>query len=306
MNRIAASLFFLVCAAAQAQTTLPEATDASPDVPAEAPAPPPEAKPGPQPGQAQVNTTGQINYKVDPDTYSILSSARGVTTHKATFVYPATYSDEFKGNESEMVFQISGKWRVFGSSFFLAYSQKSFWQWINSEKSSPFRETNYNPEVFYRWRVPWSMLKYWGADFGVEHESNGQTFPLSRSWNRAYVAPFQARGHHLAYLKFWYRLPEGSRSSLTNQGGDDNPDITDYMGYAEWTYSHQLGYDQLLTGMFRLNPVTGRGATQITWSIPSKQGWVFWAASVFHGYGESLALYDQEVTRFMVGAMLAR
>ena len=286
----------MLCASAQAQTTVPEAGELPPDSTepaATAPVEPP------------VNSTGQINYKVDPDVFSILSSARGVTTHKATFVYPATYSEGFKGNETEMVFQISGKWRVFGSDFFMAYSQKSFWQWINSDKSSPFRETNYNPEAFYRW-IPGGWLKSWGADFGVEHESNGQTFPLSRSWNRAYVAPFQARGHHLAYLKLWYRLPEGKRSSLSNQGGDDNPDITDYMGYSELTYSHQIGDDQLLTGMFRLNPETQRGAAQLTWSIPSKQGWVFLALSVFHGYGESLALYDEEVTRVMLGAMLAR
>ena len=57
--------------------------------------------------------------------------------------------------------------------------------------------------------------------------------------------------------------------------------------------------------MLRGHP-DGRGAVQLTWSMPSKQGWVFWAVSVFHGYGESLLAYNEEVTRVMAGVMLAR
>ena len=121
-----------------------------------------------------------------------------------------------------------------------------------------------------------------------------------------YLAPFQAKGRHLIYAKHWYRLPEGSASSATNQDGDDNPDITDYMGYGELTASRQVGEGQLVTGMVRGNPATGYGAVQLTYSLPSEGGWVFWAASVFHGYGESLVFYDEKITRFMIGVMLAR
>lgn len=249
---------------------------------------------------------GGIGEKVDPDAYSIMSEARGLNTHRPMFVFPATYADEFHGSESELVFQLSGKWRVFGSDFYLAYTQKSFWQFVNNERSSPFRETNYDPEVFYRWELDRARWNRWALDVGIEHESNGQTYPDSRSWNRVYVAPFQAKGRHLVYLKFWYRVPEGSPSTDTNQDGDDNPDITDYLGYGEWTFSRQIGNSQLLTLMVRGNPATGRGASQLTWSVPSEEGWVFWAFSVFHGYGESLVFYDQEVTRAMFGVMLAR
>jgi phospholipase A1 len=222
------------------------------------------------------------------------------------YVYPATYSEEFHGNQTQLIFQLSGKWRVFGSDFYLAYTQKSFWQFLNNDQSSPFRETNYDPEVFYRWEPDKQRFNHWAADIGVEHESNGQPFPLSRSWNRIYIAPFHAKGKHLAYLKFWYRVPEGDASSPTNQDGDDNPNLTDYLGYGEWTFSRQIGGKQLLTGMLRGNPRTGRGAVQFTWSVPTEEGWVFWGASVFHGYGESLSLYDQEVTRVMLGVLLAR
>ena len=249
---------------------------------------------------------GRIGDKVDPDAYAILSEARGLNTHRPMYLYPATYADEFHGGETEMVFQLSGKWRVFGSDFYLAYTQKSFWQWVNNDKSSPFRETNYAPEIFYRWEFDKKRFNYWSVDLGVEHESNGRSFPDSRSWNRVYVAPFQAKGRGLAYLKFWYRVPEGSPSSPTNQDGDDNQDITDFLGYGELSYSRQLGNRQLLTLMVRGNPATGYGATQLTWSMPSDESWVFWGASVFHGYGESLTFYNEEITRLMVGVMLAR
>jgi phospholipase A1 len=279
MKRIAASvLFFFACATAQAQDA------AAPDP--------------------------RIGDKVDPDAYSILSQARGLNTHRPMYLYPATYSRAFHGERTELIGQLSGKWRVFGSDFFLAYTQKSFWQFVNSDESSPFRESNYNPEVFYRWELDPKRYNHWAMDIGVEHESNGQAFsdPVnnSRSWNRVYVAPFQAKGRHLAYLKFWFRVPEDSPSSLANPDGDDNPDITDYLGYGELTFSRQIGNSQVLTGMVRGNPATGYGAVQLTWSVPSEGGWVFWGASVFHGYGESLLLYDQSITRFMLGVMLAR
>jgi phospholipase A1 len=252
----------------------------------------------------------RIGDKVDPDAYAILSSARGLNTHRQMYLFPATYSRGFHGEETELVGQLSGKWRVFGTDFYLAYTQKSFWQYLNDDESSPFRETNYNPELFYRWTLDKKRFNRWELDIGIEHESNGKEFgdPVndSRSWNRIYVAPFQAKGRHLAYLKFWYRVPEGSESSLANPNGDDNPDITDYLGYGELTFSRQIGDSQLITGMVRGNPATGYGAAQLTYSLPSEGGWVFWGLSVFHGYGESLIFYDQKVTRFMLGVMLAR
>ncbi|MGH8481150.1 MAG: phospholipase A [Nevskiaceae bacterium] len=278
MKRIPASvLLFLACATAQAQT-----------------------------GGGTPAGDSRIGDKVDPDAYSILSEARGLNTHRPMYLYPATWAEEFHGGETELVFQLSGKWRVFGSNFYLAYTQKSFWQWVNNDQSSPFRETNHAPEIFYRWELDKKRFNYWSVDLGAEHESNGKSFPDSRSWNRVYLAPFQAKGRGLAYLKFWYRIPEGGPSSPTNPDGDDNPDITDYLGYGELSYSRQLGNRQLLTLMVRGNPATGYGATQLTWSIPSGESWVFWGASVFHGYGESLTFYNEEITRLMVGVMLAR
>ena len=55
--------------------------------------------------------TGGIGEKVDPDSYSILSEARGLNTHRPMFVYPATYADEFHGAGGELRLRV-GDWRV--------------------------------------------------------------------------------------------------------------------------------------------------------------------------------------------------
>lgn len=289
----------LTCALAQAQTTVPEKS-ITPDVPTAEKAEKAEER---QPAREY----GRLDFKVNPETYSIVSNVRGLSTHKPTYIYPLSYSPQFNERQSELLFQISAKQRLFGSNAYLAYTQKSFWQLLNSEDSSRFRETNYDAEIFYRW-IPDDPkpLNHWGADIGFEHESNGREVPFSRSWNRVYLGAFHPKGRHLAYLKFWYRIPEKNKAVATDPRGDDNPDINRFMGYSELSYSRQIYAKQLLTGMVRGNPETNKGAVSFTWSIPSTEGYVFYGVSVFHGYGESLSLYDRSVTRVMLGALLAR
>ena len=298
---------------AGAQMTLPEKNVGGLEVPADATVEPPlatDASVAGNPPEKQPHApnpeAGRLNFKVDPDGYSIISTVRGLSTHRVSFVFPLTYSRDYYGDNTEMVFQFSAKQRVFGTNFYVAYTQKSFWQYLNQAQSSPFRETNYAPEAFYRWIPAAKAFNHWGADFGFEHESNGRSIGESRSWNRVYVAPFQAKGKHLAFLKFWYRLPEGAPSSIDNPNGDDNPDLTDYLGHGELNYSQQIGGEQLLTAWVRGNPATGRGAAAFTWSIPSPGGYAFYGLTVFHGYGESLIDYDQATTRVMAGILLAR
>ena len=58
--------------------------------------------------------------------------------------------------------------------------------------------------------------------------------------------------------------------------------------------------------MLRGNARTGKGAVSFTWSIPSNDGYAFYGATVFHGYGESLIAFDEKQTRVMLGILLAR
>ena len=58
--------------------------------------------------------------------------------------------------------------------------------------------------------------------------------------------------------------------------------------------------------MVRGNPSTGHGAVELTLSQPNSGRSLFYAVSLWHGYGESLIDYNQSVTRLGLGIMLAR
>lgn len=258
----------------------------------------PQDTPAPQPPRR--------GYRVDPDQWSLISAAGGLSLHKPIYIYPLTYSPQYEGHEADFIFQFSAKHRV-GRSFYFAYTQRSFWQVWDSDDSRPFRDTNYNPEIFYRWRPKAPELANYGIDFGLfEHESNGRSIPESRSWNRSYAALFLTRGRSLYYLKLWYRWPDGDKTSPTDPKGDDNPQIYRYYGYGELHFARQLGDQQQIAGMVRGNPATGKGAISLTYSRPNSDRTLFYSASLWHGYGETLLDYDRSTTRIMLGVMLSR
>ncbi len=127
--------------------------------------------------------------------------------------------------DNEMVFQVSIKaplWRnVFGSSLdaYFAYTVRSWWQLFNDDLSAPFRETNYQPELFLRSFANHELLgiNVVGWDLGFNHESNGRTDPLSRSWNRIIgKVGLQLTDDLNMVTRAWYRIPE-------DEADDDNP-----------------------------------------------------------------------------------
>lgn len=259
-------------------------------------------------GAAAIRPVGPpMHFENDPDAYSIVSAASGLSLHKPIYLYPATYSDAYRGSHTEVLFAISLKLRVFKLPLYFAYSQKSFFQAYNGGASKPFRDNDFNPELFYRFipadRARWLHL---GADAGIEHESNGQSLPGSRSWNRIYLAPFRAKGDSLIYWKWWYRIPEDKGIPRDDPKRDDNPDIQDYYGYSELHVQQQFFGKQLAHVMFRYNPARGRGAVNLQYSVPGPGNNFFWSAYIWNGYGESLLDYNRSITRFGIGITLAR
>ena len=310
-----------------AGTTPPAVAGAAPATPSEVPVtatpPAPVTAPGAAPAQqAPTIATGPEGaapqstplqkrslFLPDPDAYDIVSAGHGLSLHKPMFLMPYTYSPAYDGRHAEVLFQLSFKQRLFNLPVYVAYSQKSFWQAYDSHDSSPFRETDYNPEVFYRYipadRERWFHL---GADAGFEHESNGMPLPNSRSWNRFYAAIFQAEGDRLIYWKWWYRLPENDSLPPTDPQRDHNPHIGYYYGYSELTYEQQLFNKQLAHFMFRYNPITGKGAVNFEYTIPNSASNpdFFWMFYLWQGYGEDLLNYNRSIFRIGLGVALAR
>ncbi len=242
-----------------------------------------------------------------PERFQMIRTGPGLSMHKETFMLPVTISDEYKRATTEAVFQVSAKYRIFNTPIYFAYSQISFWQAYDHHNSAPFRETNYNPELFYRTkRFPFHAGEV-GADLGFEHESNGQKPPISRSWNLLYACPYYYQPNFLLYVKLRYRLPEDEKTSPDDAVGDDNPDITDYLGYSDIHLSHKSKSNHTLHLTLRGNISTGKGGVVLTYSLPVPRSEMsYFIIRISHGYGESLVDYKRSLSRIGIGIMFAR
>lgn len=209
----------------------------------------------------------------------------------------------------EVAFQFSLKYRLadgwFGkfSRVEFAYTNRSFWQAYSEDVSSPFRETNHEPELI----ISWLTRNQWVDFFSVaiNHQSNGQTSAMSRSWNRIIWEGGSILPQGVLRTRLWWRIPESEKKTPLSSRGDDNPNIENYLGYGELSFIYPFA-KQNIAIMLRnnLHDSPNRGAVEIGWTFPlSKrvQGYV----QYFNGYGESLIDYDRSQERFGFGIKLS-
>lgn len=254
------------------------------------------------------SATESLPRQADPQVHWV---GKGLSLYKTNYLLPLTWSNRATTSaDAELIFQLSIKQQVARLPLYLAYTQKSFWRILDQANSRPFRETNYNPELFYRYLRPGSGLLIWGIDGGGEHESNGASDPESRSWNRLYVRPFFSYKRLRGSFKLWYRWPEDPKTGPADTGGDDNPDIYKYYGYGElslgYMFSNRWQRDHMLNLQARFNPATGKGGLQVDYTLPTLYRNAFWVAHLWSGYGESLSNYNHSLTRFGIGVMFKR
>ncbi|MGB3647238.1 MAG: phospholipase A [Desulfobulbales bacterium] len=207
-------------------------------------------------------------------------------------------------NDFEAQFQVSIKVPLAVDLFkknvdiFAAYTARSFWQVYNKDISSPFRETNYEPEAWVQFRPNWT---FWGFRnvsnaIGFNHQSNGRSEPLSRSWNRIFANFVFEKGNLAFAIRPWYRIPEDDKD-------DNNPDITDYMGH----YAILAAYkwkEHVFTIMSRNNLESGfsKGAVEATWGFPlGSYKYLKGYVQGFTGYGQSLIDYDYYQSTIGIG-----
>lgn len=237
--------------------------------------------------------------------------------HRPTYIMPLSYNSRpddtpyentstpgLAAEHNEIKFQLSFKVPLikgvlFGKGFLsFGYTQQSYWQAYNGNYSSPFRETNHEPELMLTLPSSYRVLGLHGRMVGLSlnHQSNGQPEPLSRSWNRIMLDLVLEKDDFYMSLKPWWRIPEPEES-------DDNPDIEDYLGNFELR-ALQLYRDHSFGIMLRNNLQSdNRGAVQLDYTFPIKDrlnGYV----QIFNGYGESLLDYNHYSNRIGIGIML--
>lgn len=239
-----------------------------------------------------------------------------VTTYKQNFFLHTKDSRVHPdGRETEEAkLQFSMKYQLIQDQpYYFGYTQKSFWQIYDHDRSRPFRENNFNPEFFFDGS---NDTGNFAMQIGIEHESNGRGFEFdeaenenvnkSRSWNRVYVQPKLKFGKDfVTSLKLWYRLEEDAKLDDNDPGGDDNPDIQQYLGYLEWRTAWVLrGKDDIqLLSMIRDGRISGTGTIQLDLLIRpyGSSRDIFIQFHFFKGYGESLIDYNREVTKVGIG-----
>ena len=268
-----------------------------------------------------------------PDAYTPLSLAYDLDTnhesgilsvraHRPIYLLPGWYNsspnrtpstpehtsdipEQRRQNHIETKMQVSFKTKLVEDLFnshadlWFGYTQASHWQVYQGSMSSPFRNTDYEPEIFLTQPVRAALpgggtLRMLGI--GAVHQSNGQSDPLSRSWNRIYLMGGMEWGKLTVMPRLWWRIPEKS-------GDDDNSDINRYMGYGDLHLHYRFNDRQTIGALLRYNPASGKGGLQLGYTFPIAgrlKGYV----QSFHGYGGSLLDYNHKHNSIGIGVML--
>ena len=186
------------------------------------------------------------------------------------------------------------------ADLWFGYTQKSDWQIYNQgRRSAPFRNTDYEPEIFItqpvKSQLPWGgRLRMLGVGFA--HQSNGQSRPESRSWNKVYAMAGMEWGKLTVIPRVWIRLFDSSGKD------NDNPDLTKYLGYGDVKLQYRLNDKHNFSTTLRYNPKSGYGAAEVAYTFPIK-GKLQGVVRGFHGYGESLIDYNHKQSGIGFGLM---
>lgn len=246
-----------------------------------------------------------------------------ITPHKINYILPAMttnninkdayrtlngYEDNLEDIEAK--FQISLKVPlnndalfIEGDGLYFGFTLQAWWQLYADNISKPFRETNYQPEIFYLAPLSWHPFGgNTGFVVGIEHQSNGRAQDLSRSWNRIYTHFLYEKDSFALSFRPWYRLKEDKKTFPLDPDGDDNPDIDDFMGHFELGMVYKWEQVQF-SFLGRQNFATHNGAAEIGITFPL-WGKLRGYATVFNGYGDSLIDYNYNQTRFGIGIAL--
>ncbi len=227
---------------------------------------------------------------------------------------PIYFSIGSRGNTNARL-QVSLKFRVFNpetrtpllDKLYLAYSQTSIWDLDSSSK--PFRDSSYRPSVFFldesvsQWPFSRSRL---GFQAGFEHESNGKDGTSSRSMNTVFARPALTfplgADYQLTLAPKIYQYTEK----------EENPDIDDYRGHADFLVRIGREDGLLLDTTLRRGHQSGKGSVQVDASYPLRIATFgnlggYLHMQYFNGYGESLIDYNAKLrSQFRIGLMVTR
>jgi len=241
---------------------------------------------------------------------SLFGDGFSLLLHRDNYVLPITHNskpgavmDEFgearELDDEEIKFQISLRSLLlnnlpFNGQLYAAYTNQSHWQAYNSDDSRPFRETNHQPELFvdFPTDIQWHGVKLNAIRFAINHQSNGRSGVISRSWNRAYAELLMSTKYSQVNFRTWLQISDE----------EDNPDIEDFMGNFQIDGLRKFGKHQLHWKTRHNLRSDSRGALELGWSrrIGGRED-IRLYLQYFTGYGESLIDYNRKTERIGLG-----
>lgn len=170
------------------------------------------------------------------------------------------------------------------------YSQLMLWDLF--ETSLPFRDINFNPEVYYR--LPYAI------DLGIDHESNGKAGLDSRAWNHAsvrYSGSAIATEGKIGWsvkLSLPYGMDDEASRRLPERRGLWEIQLNAVNLFKNIFEVNELIFRIYGGGNTRVNPI--HGGQELTYREKSTERALLVPLyfQVFHGYGESLLDADLE------------
>lgn len=252
-----------------------------------------------------VDSVGRNTFQLEPYQPIYIMLARWSSSPNQR---PVGKNAEFSASEPvdldvvESKFQISFKTKVAQGLFnnkgdlWVGYTQLAAWQVYNRELSRPFRELNYEPEVIFNYPLDFNLFGFKAKMAGVafNHESNGQSLPLSRSWNRIIFHFAMEKEGWQVMFRPWYVM----------KGKDeDNPEAANYIGRAELTVIHSFGENMIYAvGRHPFNRLK-RGSLELNY-IFTINGNLRAHLQFFSGYGETMIDYRHYQNTFGIGISL--
>ncbi len=226
---------------------------------------------------------------------------------REVFALEKHHANYFLYGQPSTKIQFSFKYQVVRKiPFYIGYTQLGFWDL--TRESKPFKDTNFNPELFYRLKLNNSYWKYLDIS-PIEHKSNGREGEASRGFNRSYLLAYgENTGKSFVYF---------TQVKIAQMYGQDeqNLDIQNYIGPLEirfgFTEFTNSALDRLkLEFMFFPGGNTMRnfwnGAHEI--DISFRFGGADLNPSLmlqfYEGNAETLIDYDKRVQQFRVGIRL--
>ena len=254
---------------------------------------------------------------------------RPVSTHKLNYFS----INQIEGNSNAQIkFQISMKFRILEPNLYVlkynlfpayvAYTQKSLWN--VGQKSMPFEENNYNPEVFLDYPVNstiYGRLKLRNIVFSpFEHESNGSDGEDTRSWNRLYLLirfgleskdKLEVTNSFLSdkasfYVKLWQASDYEDQDKYLQSIGS-NDEFLDYMGRGEVGISLRnfLWRGSLKNHQLDIKTPIFREEDKHSYQVEFRQQIPYMNFALYtqywYGYGETLMRFDQFGHRGFIG-----